>query len=384
MAMQLDKVFGASQHLRPTWVKALAPALVLACAATSLVAQTTRDSQKMLDKSFTSSAGAVKYLLYVPANYDATKRYPLVVSLRGQGSTYIQATDNFEMAHPWIVDSIQARVPHFIMVPEPITGTWGPIGQSPSNGVMNGSSKGVLEAVEDLKKQYSLDSNRFVLTGFSLGGSGVYHIIELKPNYWAAAIPTSAGGDSNQIESMAKTPIWHHQGSTDGTAGIRMAKALDDHKYKVVRVVVDFTINNPAGWRTAVQGGAKPEDVAFKNIKAPVTLDSLRRAIAGGAKYIYTELTGGNHEAGWMGAAHNPLLATWAFSKVRGGSTVSIAYKPTDRPNGRANKATHRFLRAGTTSADITADNAANALFDLQGRQLRPIRDKHFSAWILH
>jgi hypothetical protein len=146
----------------------------------------------------------------------------------------------------------------------------------------------------------------------------------LKPNFWAAAIPTSAGGDTNQIEKIAKTPVWHHQGSTDGTAGRRMSKALEDHKYKVVRVVVDFTINSPSGWSSAMQGGAKPEDVAFKNAKAPVTLDSLRRAISGGANYLYTELTGGNHEAGWMGAAHNPLLATWAFSKVKNGATVSI------------------------------------------------------------
>lgn len=339
----------------------------------SAFAQTTRDSQKMLDKSFTSSAGAVKYLLYVPANYDATKRYPLVVSLRGQGSTYIQATDNFEMAHPWIVDSIQARVPHFIMVPEPITGTWGPIGQSPSNGVMNNSSKGVLEAVEDLKKQYSLDTNRFVLTGFSLGGSGVYHNIELKPNFWAAAIPTSAGGDSSQIEAMAKTPIWHHQGSLDGTAGIRMAKALDDHRYKVVRFTVDFTINNPGAWRTATQGGAKPEDVAFKNARAPVTVDSLRRAIAGGANYIYTELTGGNHEAGWMGAAHNPLLATWAFSKVRGGSTVSLAPKK-DRTQHK------QALQGGLNQPTwmhrkVTREDGAALIFDTQGRQLRLSRD---------
>jgi hypothetical protein len=214
-----------------------------------------------------------------------------------------------------------------------------------------------------LKKQYSLDTNRFVLTGFSLGGSGTYHVIELMPDYWAAAIPAAAGGDTNQIESIAKTPTWHHQGSTDGTAGRRMSLALENHQNKVVRVVVDFNINSPGGWQTAVQGGAKPEDVAFKNAKAPVTLDSLRRAIQGGANYIYTELTGGNHEAGWMGAAHNPLLATWAFSKVRGGATVSIGYwKP--NPNNFNFHSTNEVSKI---------------VFDLQGRNLGSVR-KSFSS----
>lgn len=310
--------------LRPIGLSALLFAFLF-----SLAPAQTKDSEKMLDKTFQSSAGALKYLLFVPKDYKATQRYPLVVILRGAGSTYITATDNFDMAHPWIEDSIQTRVPHFILVPECLSGSWGGLAGSPSGGVMAAPSKAVIEAIEDLKKQYSLDTNRFVLSGFSLGGSGTYHILELKPNYWAAAIPCSAGGDSNQIETMAKTPIWHHQGANDGggAAGRRMALALDNHKHTVVRMVCEFSINSPSGWRTAMQGGAKPEDVSFKNAKAPVTVDSLRRAIEAGANFIYTELVGGSHESGWINAAHNPFLAKWAFSKVRGGSTVSLAPK---------------------------------------------------------
>jgi len=339
----------------------------------------TGDSQKMLDKSFQSTAGALKYLLFVPQGYSATgtKRYPLVVSLRGQGSTYIQATDNFEMAHPWIEDSVQARDPHFIMVPEPITGTWGPIGQSPSNGIFNSSSKAVMDAIADLKKQYTLDTNRFVLAGFSLGGSGVYHILEMTPGFWAAAVPTSAGGDSSKTEAFSKAAIWHHQGSTDGTAGQRMAKGLDNHGYKVVRVVCDFTINNPNAWRTALtSAGGNAEAVAFKNAKAPVTLDSLKRAIDAGARYLYTELTGGNHEAGWMGAAHNPLLAKWAFSKVRAGAQpVSLA--------PRAGKA---WKRNGATLAIGSLPHLADGAFSLTGRSLlgsRPAAGKPLGTQVL-
>jgi poly(3-hydroxybutyrate) depolymerase len=325
----------------------------------------TKDSEKMLDKTFQSSGGALKYLLFVPKGYSATgtKRYPLVVSLRGAGSTYLTATDNFEMAHPWIEDSVQAREPHFVMVPECIEGSWGGLAGAPSGGVMAKAAKAVVEAVEDLKKQYSLDTNRFVLTGFSLGGSGTYHIIELTPNYWAAAIPASAGGDTAKTEALAKTAIWHHQGSTDGTAGKRMAAGLDNHGYKVVRVVCDFTINNPAAWKTALQtAGGNAEAVAFKNAKAPVTVDSLRRAIDAGARYLYTELTGGNHEAGWMGAAHNPLLARWAFSKVRGGATVSLAPRA-----GKAWKRNGSVLAIGGLAP---SEALAHGAFALTGRSL--------------
>lgn len=308
-------------------VRTLIPAFLLLSAFTLSSAQGTKDSDKMVDKTFQTSKGALKYLLFVPKPYDATKKYPLVVSLRGAGKTYLGATDENDQAHPWIEDSIQARVPHFIMVPETNEGSWGgPIGGGNSNGILSGPATAVIEGIEDLKKQYSLDTNRFIIAGFSIGGTGTYHMIEIKHDYWAAAVPAAAGPDTTKLATISKTPIWHHQGSTDGTAGKRMALGLENRGFKVVRVVVDYTINNPGAWRTAVQS-AKPEDIIFKNAKPPVTLDSLRKAIAAGAKFIYTEMTGGNHEAGWIGAAHNPLVATWAFSKVKGGGTVSLAPK---------------------------------------------------------
>lgn len=335
---------------------------VLACGV-GLARAESGDVQKMLDKSFTSSKGAVKYLLFVPKNYDATKKYPLVVSLRGAGSTYTSATDGFDMAHPWIEDSIQTRVPHFVMVPECISGSWGGmvVGGGAGPSAMEAPSVAVIEAIEALKGQYSLDTNRFIIQGFSIGGAGTYHMITFKTDYWAAAIPCAAGGDSTRIESIAKTPIWHHQGMNDGNggAGIRMQTALENHKYKTVKVTVDYTIASTSAWKSAVQG-SNPYDVIFKNAKAPVTLDSLKRAIAGGADYIYTFMTGGSHEAGFMGAAHNPLLATWAFSKVRGGGSVSLAPAP-----GRSLKRNGAVLSIGVLP------DAAGAAFNVQGRAVR-------------
>jgi poly(3-hydroxybutyrate) depolymerase len=322
------------------------------------------DTQKMLDKTFTTSKGTLKYLLFVPKNYVATQKYPLVISLRGAGNTYTGATNDNDQAHPWIEDSIQARVPHFIMVPETNEGSWGgPIGGGVSNGVLSAPATAVMEGIEDLKKQYSLDTNRFIITGFSIGGTGTYHLIEIKSGYWAAAVPASAGPDTTKMEAIAKTPIWHHQGSLDNNAGAgrRMAAGLENHHHPVVRMVCDYTINTSSGWRTEIAKGGKPEDIIFKNAKAPVTVDSLRRAIAAGANYIYTEMTGGTHEAGWIGAAHNPLVATWAFSKVRGGTSVSLA----PRAAGAWAKRNGSVLSFGGMGIEAGAE-----AFTLMGRSL--------------
>ena len=298
--------------------------MLLFSAFTISQAQGTRDSDLMKDIAFKTSFGiTLKYLLFVPKSYNESQKYPLVVSLHGLGDPsveYIKAVDGFDQAHPWIEDSVQARVPHFIMVPQCPSGTWG--GMGASTGKLSDAAKAVLEGIEDLKKQYSLDTNRFIITGFSIGGSGTYHMIELKPDYWAAAIPCSAGGDSTKIETIAKTPIWHHHGSNDMSGGAlkRMSHALETHGYPVLRVTSQVVVKTPTDWRNAIKGGAQPKDIIYKN--ATPSYDSLERAIDAGARYIFLLLNGGDHGAGWINAAHNPLLAKWAFSKIRGGATT--------------------------------------------------------------
>lgn len=343
--------------------------MVLACAASVTRAQPgSRDGDKMRDTSVQTSAGALKYLLFVPKDYSPAQRYPLVVSLHGLGdasSEYISSTNGFDQAHPWIEDSIQARVPHFIMVPQCNAGTWGGMmvgGGGGSTNTLSPAAKSVLEGIEGLKRRYSLDTNRFIITGFSIGGAGTYHQIQMKPDYWAAAIPCAAGGDSSKIDIHARTPIWHHQGLNDGggAAAIRMYTALDNHRHATVKVTSRFTINSASGWRTAVQNGTRPEDIIYR--EARPAYDSVRKAVEAGAPYIYLMLTGGDHSAGWMSAAHNPLLAKWAFSKVRGMLTAPLAVPRAGTP-ARRNGARLSFGGAGA---------AGRGLFNLTGRRMAP------------
>lgn len=288
-----------------------------------------KDSDLMLKKSFKTSSGTtLNYLLFVPKNYSATQKYPLVVTLRATGSDYIFQVDNNDQAHPWIEDSVQARWPHFIVVPEPPagSGSWG--GMFGGGTELSAECKAVIEAIEDLKKQYTLDTTRFIIGGFSLGGAGTYHMIQFLPNYWAAACPVGAGGAEAQIEVISKTPIWHHQGSNDngGAALTRMATALESKNYPVLRITCDMVVNSPAAWLSEINKGTKPQDIIFKNAKP--SYDSVGKAVDAGAKYIYQLITGASHEDSRLNANHNPLLAKWAFSKVKGGATAVVPLVP--------------------------------------------------------
>jgi dienelactone hydrolase len=50
----------------------------------------------------------------------------------------------------------------------------------------------VLEAVAAAKRSYTIDENRVLLRGFSMGGSGTWHLGLHHPDHWAAIEPIPA------------------------------------------------------------------------------------------------------------------------------------------------------------------------------------------------
>ena len=260
------------------------------------------------------------YRLFVPKNYTATKKYPVVVALHGvgeRGSDNLAQIEREDLIWPWILDSIQTRVPHFIMVP-----------QCPSNLTWTGDpANGIIAILDSMKREFSVDTNRFYIAGLSMGGAGTWGMIEKHPGLFAAAAPCAFGGSTAAVTTIAKTPTWAHHGSLDGNPpGCRvMTEAMEAKGIKVVRYVSDAVITSPtlSSYRDAVdKQGKNILDLLTRN--STITWDSLSKAVRGGADHLYSELTGGDHRSGWMIAWHNPLLAAWMFSKVKGGA-VSVA-----------------------------------------------------------
>jgi poly(3-hydroxybutyrate) depolymerase len=332
-----------------------------------------KDSDLMLKKSFKASSGiTLNYLLFVPKNYTASQKYPLVVTLHAAGSDYIYQVDNNDQAHPWIEDSVQAHWPNFIMAPGLPSGSssWG--GMMGAGTSMSPECKAVIEAVEDLKKTYSLDTNHFIIGGFSIGGAGTYHMVQFLPNYWSAACPVAAGGNADSIEIFTKTPIWHHQGSSDqgGAALIRMSDSLESHHYPVLRITCDMVLDanagdGPAQWQKLIQSGAKPEDIIYKNAKP--SYDSVSKAVDAGAKFIYQLITGADHEDSRINANHNPLLAKWAFSKIRAGATAIAPLVPVFSKRSETTPSQYGTFLTIVRPADFTP----GPMFTLLGRTCR-------------
>jgi predicted peptidase len=278
-------------------------------------------------RTFTSSQITMVYRLYVPTNYNAALKYPIVVALHGvgeRGNNNVNQLTAEELAQPWVRDSVQAKHPHFVMIPQcPSTNNqyWWPWPNWPGswNGTWSGTrsiaNAAIVQILDSLKREFSLDTTRFYVAGLSMGGFGSFELMKWNPTLFAAAVPTAGGSDTapSAISNLALTPFWAFHGAADPTINV------DRGSRAVVRLV-------------SLQLG-KPfvRFVSSANMVNPtaISVDSLRKAVYGGADFLYSEITGGVHNSGWLEAWRHPMLTDWVFSKQKiGGVSTSIRATP--------------------------------------------------------
>jgi pimeloyl-ACP methyl ester carboxylesterase len=65
-----------------------------------------------------------------------------------------------------------------------------------------------LEILDAMKKQYSIDPNRVVVTGFSMGGAACWHIAVHYADLWAAASPGAGFAETRTYQGMDKSGEW--------------------------------------------------------------------------------------------------------------------------------------------------------------------------------
>lgn len=128
------------------------------------------------------------YALYVPKNFDAQKKYPLVMSLHGAGSNHrLNLKRVFGKGNkPGETDAEATRYfPEFrdvdYLVVSPLArGTMGYQGIAETD---------VYAVLEDVKKRFLVDKDRIYLTGLSMGGGGTLWLGLTRPDLWAAIAP---------------------------------------------------------------------------------------------------------------------------------------------------------------------------------------------------
>lgn len=153
-----------------------------------------------------SRFGKLEYGLFVPENYDKTKFYPIVIYLHGFGNNHYVYLD-------WYRKDIQKKNPCFVFTPRTPT-TWADW-SGWNNNKLSEPMIAAMHVLDSLTGSYSIDKNRLYVYGISMGGEGVFDLLDKLPGKFAAAMSVCGGGQANWAGNISKTPFWMFHGNAD-------------------------------------------------------------------------------------------------------------------------------------------------------------------------
>jgi pimeloyl-ACP methyl ester carboxylesterase len=274
--------------------------------ASHTVAQSQELADKFERRSHTGTEITLPYRLFVPEDYDPSVEYPMVVVLHGLGSAF-NGTDNekhimnLPVAISWADSTVQSRWPAFVMAPQAPDGDgWASPNYGDTLRAITRSSQTVVEILDSLQTEFSIDSGRVSLIGFSMGGWGSFDFAVRYPGRFAAIVPISGGSNPNFIDSLAQQSMWIVHGESDN-----QSPAIDSRS--IVDALVDLG-------RQAVFTHCA--SIPFNC--APIRSEKFEAAIDAHANLIYTGYPGLGHVPEVVeNTIEDPRLAPWVFAQHR-------------------------------------------------------------------
>lgn len=143
------------------------------------------------------------YLLYKPKNFSKGKASPLLVYLHGSGAAGNNLLMLKESGIPKLIEEGQ-DYPFIVISPQlraDMNNRWPP--------------DFVKEFITHVSNNYLIDPNRIYLTGFSMGGTGVWEYATAYPNTISCAVPLSGWGNTHEVCRMKNVPTWAFHGAKD-------------------------------------------------------------------------------------------------------------------------------------------------------------------------
>lgn len=187
---------------------------------------------KQVEMSFTAKdGGVVPYLLYLPADFDASKGgTPLVLFLHGRG----ESNGPLSIVSVWGPPQMAARgdkLPYVLVSPQcPKDDNWRSATQQTR----------LTELLESVIGKTKADTKRLYLTGLSMGGSGSWRMAADHPDRFAAVIPICGSSDTADAPKLKSNKIWAWIGDGDSVldSNLKMHAALKEAGNDSARLTV--------------------------------------------------------------------------------------------------------------------------------------------------
>jgi predicted peptidase len=183
----------------------------------------------------TAGGETLRYAVYVPREFDAARRWPLVLSLHGQGEC---GTDGLRQLTQGLSQAILAApqewpvIALFPQKPDPER-EW------------EEYEPALMALVEAARARWPIDPDRVYLTGLSQGGHGAWVLGARHAELWAAVVPVCGyvaaregdpravlpggaynGSPGELAKSLRTLPIWAFHGVADSIVPVAETESM--------------------------------------------------------------------------------------------------------------------------------------------------------------
>jgi predicted peptidase len=154
------------------------------------------------------------YQVFVPASYNKSKSFPLVIALHGMGGD----ENSYFQAYGQGAFKTEAEKRGYIVAC--------PKGRKPASMYLGDAEKDVMDVIAEMKRDYNIDPDRIYLTGHSMGGFGTWSVATSHPDVFAALAPVSGGGNPPMMSKIAHIPQLVVHGDTDPTVPVERSRVM--------------------------------------------------------------------------------------------------------------------------------------------------------------
>ncbi|MEL6811082.1 MAG: prolyl oligopeptidase family serine peptidase [Bacteroidota bacterium] len=187
---------------------------------------------------FVKGQDTLPYRILLPKNYDATKKYPMILFLHGSGE---RGSDNeLQLTHGadlFLKPEVQAQFPAIVVFPQcKENRSWNNTAYNIAYGkrvfnypavVKPNVHQELLESlIDNLKSEYPIDAQRLYIGGLSMGGMGTFEAVLRNPDLFAAAFAICGGANPRISETLSNTPFWIFHGEQDNVVPIQGSRKI--------------------------------------------------------------------------------------------------------------------------------------------------------------
>jgi predicted peptidase len=171
--------------------------------------------------------------LFSPVSEDTNKPAPLVIFLHGARDRGTDLNVLLKWGLPRFVNE-SSPLPYFFVAP-----------QLPEGQTWIDREADVIALLDNLIASRPIDTSRVILSGFSLGTAGAWHIAASHPHRFAGLVAVSGRVpntlEPSQLAALKEIPIQIFQGAKDEKLSVEDTQSIAD-TLRALGGTVDFTV----------------------------------------------------------------------------------------------------------------------------------------------